>query len=263
MDQKSVVITGSSRGIGFTLAAELLKAGCRVMVSGKSEEHLRRAAERFKEHGDRLGAKICDVTKLADLEALWNEAKERFGTVDVWVNNAGIGQDWRPVWELDPHTVRYIVDTNVIGLIHGAQVAFRGMKAQGAGRIWNMEGFGSDGRTMSNLSVYGATKRAVAFFTDSLAREARGTGVLVGSLRPGMTATDFVLAPLRRDPERLKKSLPILNIIADKPETVASFLAPRVIADRRQGARVRWLTGGRLFLRFLTAPFVKRKVFDL
>jgi len=262
MERKSVVITGSSRGIGFALADELLKEGCRVMLSGKSEENLRRAAERLKAHGERVRAKVCDVTKPSDLEELWNEAKERFGTVDVWINNAGIGQDWRPIWELDPGLVRSIVDTNVTGLIHGAQTAFRGMKAQGAGRIWNMEGFGSDGRTMANLSVYGTTKRAVAFFTDSLAREARGTGVLVGSLRPGMMATDFVTEPLRRDPERLKRSLPILNIIADKPETVARYLAPRVVGDRRQGARVRWLTGGRLFLRFLTAPFVKRRVFD-
>jgi NAD(P)-dependent dehydrogenase (short-subunit alcohol dehydrogenase family) len=263
IEPKNVVITGSSRGIGFALANEFLKAGCRVMLSGKSGEHLTRALDGFKAYKDFVFAQRCDVTRTADLEGLWRAAKERLATIDIWINNAGIGQDWLPIWDVDAEKARAIVETNVIGLIHGSQIAFKGMRAQGQGQIWNMEGFGSDGKHMVNLSIYGTTKRALHYFTEALALEARGSGVLVGALSPGMMATDFVLEPLRRDPERLARSLKVLNIIADKPETVARFLAPRILANKKQGARLTWLTGGKIMLRFLTAPFVKRKVFEL
>jgi NAD(P)-dependent dehydrogenase (short-subunit alcohol dehydrogenase family) len=260
---KNIVITGSSRGIGFALANEFLKAGCQVMISGKSREHLKKALASFKEYKGRVFTQPCDVTRLTDLNGLWKAAQKRLGTVDVWINNAGIGQDWLPIWDVDPAKARAIVETNVIGLIHGAQIAFKGMRAQEQGQIWNMEGFGSDGRHMDNLSVYGTTKRALRYFTEALALEARGSGVLIGSMSPGMMATDFVLEPMRHDPERLKQSLKIFNIIGDKPETVARFMVPRILANKRQGRRLAWLTGGKIMLRFLTAPFVKRKVFEV
>jgi NAD(P)-dependent dehydrogenase (short-subunit alcohol dehydrogenase family) len=134
IEPKNVVITGSSRGIGFALANEFLKAGCRVMLSGKSGEHLTRALDGFKAYKDFVFAQRCDVTRTADLEGLWRAAKERLATIDIWINNAGIGQGWLPIWDVDAEKARAIVETNVIGLIHGSQIAFKGLRAQGQGQ---------------------------------------------------------------------------------------------------------------------------------
>jgi NAD(P)-dependent dehydrogenase (short-subunit alcohol dehydrogenase family) len=255
-----IVITGGSRGIGLALAAEFLRSGCRVMISGRSADHLRTAADQLQSPPDGLFTRVCDASRADEVEGLWQEAVARLGTVDIWINNAGVGQDSQPVWEVPAGTVQAIVDTNIAGLIFGCQTAFRGLRAQGSGRIFNMEGFGSDGRHMNNLTVYGTSKSAVRYLTDGLAREAAGSGVLVGALSPGMVATDFLLVPLRRDPERLKRGLRILNILADHPETVARFLVPRILSCRRQNARIAWLTGRKILWRFLTAAFSRRKI---
>jgi NAD(P)-dependent dehydrogenase (short-subunit alcohol dehydrogenase family) len=260
---KNIVITGSSRGFGFALAREFLEAGCCVMLSGKSHQNLAQAVDKLKGYGGRVFSAACDVTNYADVQRLWQEAEERLPAVDVWINNAGIGQESVSVWEIPPETMKAIIETNVTGLIYGSRVAFLGMSAQGHGQIFNMEGFGSDGRHMNNLSLYGTTKSAVRYFTHGLAKEAGRSGVLVGTLSPGMMACDFVLEPMRKDQERSARSLRILNIIADRPETVARFLVPRILANKKQGAHFRWLTGRKLFRRFLTAPFVKRDIIRL
>lgn len=258
---KSVVITGSTRGIGFCMAREFLKAGSYVLVSGRSEKNLNIAREKLKEWEGRVVTRLCDVTTYQDIEALWRVAEDQFGRVDIWINNAGVAQDSHPVWDLDPSDVSGIITTNVTGLIHGTQIAFRGMSEQGCGQIFNMEGFGSDGRWMKNLGVYGTSKRAVRYFTHAFREEARQSCVLVGTLSPGMMATDFLLTPLRKDPEKFRKSLRVLTILADKPETVARYLVVRILANKRQGAHFAWPAFGKILWRFVTAPFLKRKIF--
>ncbi len=261
MNQTShIVITGGSRGIGLALAEEFLRVGCRVMIAGRSAEHLRLAEEKLTDGTNRVLTQVCDVTHAVEVEALWRAAVERMETVDLWINNAGIGQYSLPVWDVPPAVVKNIFDTNISGLIYGCQTACRGMRVQGYGRIFNMEGFGSDGRHLNNLTVYGSSKRAVRYLSEGLGREASGSGVLVGTISPGMVATDFLLTPLRRDPEQLRRNLGVLNILADRPETVARFLVPRMLASRKQNVRIAWLTGRKIFWRFLTAAIRKRKI---
>ena len=262
-DVKRIVITGGSRGIGFALAEEFLRFGCRVVVTGRSEERLRHAAGMLEKRGEGIFTVQADATRSDDAESVWRRAVECMGGVDVWINNAGVGQEMLPVWDTSPATVKEIIDTNVSGVIYGCRAAFRGMRSQGHGCVFNMEGFGSDGRHMNNLTVYGASKRAVRYLSEGMAREAAGSGVLIGTLSPGMVATDFLLEPLRRDPERLRRALRVLNILADTPETVARFIVPRVLRCRRQNARIVWLTGRKLFIRFLSAPFTKRNIITL
>jgi NADP-dependent 3-hydroxy acid dehydrogenase YdfG len=185
----------------------------------------------------------------------------RFGAVDVWINNAGIGHDSVPLWQLDPATVAAIVDTNVNGTLYGAQIAITGMIAQGYGQLYNMEGFGSQGRTRPGMSVYGTTKAAIRYLTTALIEETEGTPVLVGSISPGMVITDLVLEPMQKDPELMARSKRILNIIADRVETVTPYIVEQVLADDSHGTRIRWLTRPRLFWRFLTAPFSNRDLF--
>lgn len=261
---KSIVITGSTRGIGYGLADAFLARGCQVLINGRSQHSVDQAlATLAARHGtERLHGRAGDVTRFADVEALWDTAVAAFGKVDIWINNAGVGHTVDNVWELPPERVRAVIETDVIGLIYGCQVAVRGMLAQGYGEVYNMEGFGSDGRTRPGLSVYGSTKAAVAFLTDSLARELQDTPVRIGGLRPGMVITDFVMDQFEDRPEELERVRGIFNIIADRPETVTPWLADQILANEKQGARIRWSTTPRLAWRFMKAPFTKRSVFD-
>jgi NAD(P)-dependent dehydrogenase (short-subunit alcohol dehydrogenase family) len=260
MEKKNVVITGGSRGIGYALAEEFIRLGCRVMISGRQAANLDLAVRTLGDSGGEAQTCVADAASAADTEALWQAAVKKMGSVDIWINNAGLGQNPVPVWEVAAADVHAIVGANLTGLIYGCQAAFRGMRTQGYGSIFNMEGFGSDGRHRNGLTVYGASKRAVRYLSEGLAQEAQGSGVLVGSISPGMVATDFLMVPLRRDPEQLKRNLRLLNILADRPETVARYLAPRMLLCRKQNAKINWLSGRKLVWRFLTAAFVRRKI---
>lgn len=209
----------------------------------------------------------CDVADAVQVQALWDAAVEALGGVDHWINNAGIAQPKQPVWELDPSVMDAVVRTDLLGVLYGARAALRGMAAQPrrperlAGAIWFMEGHGSDGRIMHGLSVYGAAKRALRYVARALAVEARDTGVLVGTLSPGIMVTDFTLQQLdRRDTASWERARRVFDILADRPETVAAFLVPRILAARRTGTLIAWLTGAKILFRFLFAGILRRRV---
>jgi NAD(P)-dependent dehydrogenase (short-subunit alcohol dehydrogenase family) len=112
------------------------------------------------------------------------------------------------------------------------------------------------------MSLYGTTKRAVRYFTRSIALELRATGVSIGLLSPGMVVTDLLLDPVLRDREVWQKARKIYNVLADRVATVAPFLARRILAGPKNGARIAWLTPAKALIRFLVAPFRRRVAMD-
>lgn len=263
MHKIRVVITGSTRGLGLSLAREFLSRGCGVVVSGRQREATETVAAELatKFPGSGVRGFPCDVRKPEQVDALWSAATGALGRIDHWINNAGVSQATVPIWELAPGDMEEVIRTDLLGVLYGARAAMRGMSAQGTGSIWFMEGFGSDGRIMSGLSVYGAAKRALRYAAHALALEAAGTGVKVGTLSPGMMVTDFTINRLeRRDPAAWERTRRVFNILADSPETVAAFLAPRILSARRNGAHIAWLTTGKIMFRFLTAGLTRRRV---
>lgn len=256
-----IVVTGSTRGIGRGLAESFLERGCRVTVSGRSPESVRSAVSALEARAPgRVHGAVCDVSRNADVEALWKTASERFGGVDIWINNAGLSHAYAPFWELESPEVESVVAANVLGTVWGTQVALRGMRAQGHGAIFNMEGLGSNGRVQPGTSVYATSKAAVAYFTRAAIREAAGGPVRIGVLSPGMVVTDLLMGPMGRSPEELARARRVFNILADRVETVTPWLAEKVLASRRHGDAIRWLTGRKAMARFLAAPFRRRDV---
>ncbi len=249
-----VVVTGGTRGIGLGMARALLERGHSVAVCGRTEESVERAGPDLR---DAL-AMVADVADREQVRALWDAAAERYGRIDVWINNAGISHARRPMWELTEGAARSVVDVNLLGVLNGSAVALAGMAEQGSGHLWNMEGLGSDGRSVPGLAIYGATKRAVTYLTRALAKEVP-PGVSAGLLSPGMVVTDLLTHDY--DPEALEKAKKIFNILADRVETVAPWLAEQAVSQTRNGAHVRWLTTTRTMARFATAPFRRRDLF--
>jgi NAD(P)-dependent dehydrogenase (short-subunit alcohol dehydrogenase family) len=264
-----IAITGSTRGLGFQLAREFLVRGCAVVISGRTAASVDSAlsALRAEFPQARLYGTACDVVEPAQVQALWDNAVRMLGGVDHWINNAGIAQPLVPVWDLEPGLMEEVVRTDLLGVLYGARVAMRGMTSRArqpgrsAGAIWFMEGHGSSGRVRRGMSVYGAAKRALRYVARALAVEAKGTGVLVGALSPGIMITDFTLRQQeKRDPAQRERTRRVFNILADRPETVAAYLAPRILATRRNGALIAWLTVPKILFRFLFAGILRRRV---
>jgi NAD(P)-dependent dehydrogenase (short-subunit alcohol dehydrogenase family) len=260
---KTIVITGSTRGIGYGLADSFLSLGCSVTISGRAQAGVERAVAKLssKHQAERIFGHPCDVTQFEQVQALWDAAKAHFGRVDIWINNAGIAHPQLDFWEHSPEQIKAVVETNVVGAMNGAEVSLRGMLEQGSGCLYNMEGLGSDGRRVAGLTLYGSTKYSLRYLTDALVEETRGTPVLVGALKPGMVVTDLLTEQYKKRPEDWERAKRIFNILADRVETVTPWLAQKVLANNKRGVRITWLTRPKIIGRFLIAPFRRRDLF--
>lgn len=263
---KNVVITGSTRGIGFYMAEEFLSRGCNVTVSGRSESSFDRAKKELSQYPNQVLYVPCNVRNQNEHEKLWQESVAKWGQVHIWINNAGQNTPYELAYNTEPSYVDAVIDTNIKGMIFGSQVAVKNMLSQGSGQVWNMEGLGSNDMIQLRTILYGTTKRALTYFTKGLAKELQGTPIKVGRLSPGMMLTDFITktpdgesSPVLKDPHFQK----IFNILADKPETVAAFFVPKMLANEVNDAHIRWLTPMKTMRRFATAPLNKRKLIAL
>jgi NAD(P)-dependent dehydrogenase (short-subunit alcohol dehydrogenase family) len=258
-----VVVTGSTRGIGYGLAAEFLQRDCQVVVSGRTAEAVDEAvAELEREHGaGRVLGQPCDVTLFEQVQGLWDAAVDRFGRVDFWINNAGISQPQMSLWEQPPERIAAVISTNLIGTMFGCKVAIRGMLDQGFGAVYNMEGLGSDGRWVEGLTLYATTKYGMRYLDESLAKEVEGTGLIVGAIAPGMVVTDLITDQYEKRPEDWESAKAIFNVLADRVETVTPWLAEQILANEKNGQRIAWLTRTKIMGRFLTARLRPRDLF--
>lgn len=260
---KDVVITGSTRGIGFSMAREFLLAGCNVTLSGRGETL---ADATLKELSPFEGKYIyvqCNVHEKASLQNLWNTSLKQWGTVDVWINNAGQNTPHTFSWETGEAYTKNVITTNIIGMIYGSQVAAAGMIKQGHGAIYSMEGLGSNNMIQIKTILYGTTKRALTYFMKGLAKELEGTGVIAGRLSPGMMLTDFITKTPDGDKSVVisdEKFRRIFNILADRPETVAKFFVPKMLSNTKNDAQIAWLTNRKAAWRFMTAGFRRDKL---
>ena len=265
MARQSIVITGSTRGIGRGLAAEFLKRGHDVAVSGRTQAAVDEAVAALAPlaaDGARVTGAPCEVSDAAAVQRLWDAAVAAFGRVDVWVNNAGLSHPRQQVGELRAADIEVVATTNLQGMMSGTQVALEGMGRQaGGGTIWNMEGFGSNGMMTPGMSLYGASKFALTYFNKALLAETRGSAVKVCWLSPGIVVTDL----MKRDmgsatAQEAARTRRIYDILADRVETVTPWLVERMLEPHRAGDRVAWLTNRKAFGRFVGSLFRKRKV---
>jgi NAD(P)-dependent dehydrogenase (short-subunit alcohol dehydrogenase family) len=262
---KTIVITGSTRGLGRGLAEAFLELGCAVVLNGRRQEDVDEIVKTLAltHAASCISGIACDVRKYEQAQSLWQAARQRFETIDIWINNAGVSHSLDEFWKLDPQVVEAVVETNLTGVMYGSLVALNGMLEQGFGAIYNMEGLGSrNGRKIPGLSLYGSSKAAVGYFTQALALETASTPVLVGALSPGMVLTDMLSGRTGRDPQAAIRAERVFHILADPVETVAPWLANRILQNQRNGIRISWLTPRKVLTRFLTAPFYQRHVTD-
>ncbi len=263
---KTVVITGSARGLGYNMARFFRENNFNVVISDLREESLQKAKselEQIKSDG-KIEYKVCNVSKIYDLQELMKFAISKFLVVDIWINNAGVNQPQKAIWELTQDEIDTIIDVDLKGAIFGSKVAVEQMVKQHKGAIYNIEGYGSNDAHMLGLNMYGTSKRAVTYFTESLAQEVkeRDAGIIVGKLSPGIMITEFTTHSLGNDKiELAEKTKKVYNILGDTPETVGKFLVDKMVNNTKNNVKFNWLTNGKAFTRFLTAGFNKRNFF--
>jgi short-subunit dehydrogenase len=260
---KNIVITGSTRGIGFSMAREFLQAGCNVTLSGRGETLAEETLKELLPFEGNYTYFQCNVQEKVSLQNLWDAAFKHWGAVDVWINNAGQNAPHTFSWETGETYTDNVIRTNIIGMIYGSQIAAAGMIKQGHGAIYSMEGLGSNNMVQIKTILYGTTKRALTYFMSGLAKELEGTGVIAGRLSPGMMLTDFITKTPDGDQSEVisdKKFKKIFNTLADKPETVAKFFVPKMLSNTKNNAQFAWLTNRKAAWRFMTASFRKDKL---
>ncbi|MEI3613744.1 acetoin reductase [Pseudogracilibacillus sp. SO30301A] len=189
--QKVAVITGSGQGIGNELANRLVNDGFSIVLSDINEETLRGAEQEFKNNGFEVASFVGDVSRLDDQNVLVKHAVDTFGSLDVFINNAGIEGEVAPVTEVTPKAVDLIMEINVKGVIYGIRAAARQMIEQGkGGKIINACSIaGHEGFEM--LSTYSATKFAVKGLTHAAAKELASHKITVNSYCPGIVGTSM------------------------------------------------------------------------
>lgn len=264
---KTVVITGSARGLGFEMAKLFKKANLNVVISDLKEENLIKAKEELDKivSQSKVEYQVCNVTSGKDIQGLIDFTKNKFECIDIWINNAGVNQPDKAIWELTEQEIDLVLDVDLKGAIIGSKLVMEEMSKQHKGAIYNIEGYGSNDAMMLGLSIYGTSKRAITYFTQALAKEAeeRNTGVIIGRLSPGIMITDFITNALGDKgkielPEKTKK---VYNILGDYPDVVANFLVTEMLKNTKNNAHIEWLTNSKAAWRFTTAGFNKRDFF--
>lgn len=190
LEGKVAAVTGGSRGIGRGIVEAFLAEGASVVLNGRSAEKGERALAELGA-GERAHFMAGDVTRESTVKGLVDGAVERYGRIDVLVNNAGGSSGFAPVADMAneawDHTIRWNLSATFWGIKH----AFVHMVPQGSGRIINISSLeGKHGKP--GIAAYVAAKHAINGLTKSAAQEVGTTGVTVNAICPGLIETDIV-----------------------------------------------------------------------
>jgi 3-oxoacyl-[acyl-carrier protein] reductase len=218
---KTVLVTGSGRGIGRAIAEKFAAMKARVVISDLEQEQVEKVAGEIG--GETVGIK-ADVTSLSDVENLFEQARQKFGQVDIVVNNAGICRDTLMI-RMDEKDWDMVLDINLKGSFLVTKTAAKIMMKQRYGRIINISSIvGIDGN--AGQANYSASKAGLLGLTKSAAKELAARGITVNAVAPGFIATDMTASL----PEQAKNAF--LDRVLIKrpgvPEDIASavlFLA--------------------------------------
>jgi len=225
LDGKVAIVTGGSRGIGLAIAALLAEDGAAVVVSGRDADRLQRAVKELETQGRTAHAVVADAASREDCDRLAAAAKERFGRIDVLVNNAGITRDGLLVRMKDEDWDR-VMDVNLRGVFLLTRAVTKAMVRQKrGGRVINIT---STAGAMGNAGQanYSAAKAGLIGLTKAAARELAHWSILVNAVAPGLIETDMAAALPAEAREALLAQVPLKRIgTAREVAEVVRFLA--------------------------------------
>jgi len=202
---RSALVTGASHGLGLEIARRFVAAGASVCICARSAADLESAAEQLREFasgGARILARTADVSDAGDVAALTGAALERFGQLEILVNNAGVYGPMGPIEDVDWEAWVAAIKINLLGSVLVARALVPHFKARRYGKIIQLAGGGATA-PMPQISAYAASKAGVVRFAETLAGELREHGVDVNAVAPGALNTRMLDEVLQAGPERV------------------------------------------------------------
>lgn len=250
---KVAVVTGATRGLGRAIVETFARRGARVVLSSRSERAVAEAVSNLRNAGfTQVIGVACDVRSSEQVEALAARAVNAFGTLDIWVNNAGISAPYGRTIDVPVDAFVAATETNVLGTYHGSRVALRHLLPKGYGKLINVVGRGARG-PVPMQTAYGSSKAWVRNFTRALAKEHRRSGVDIFAFQPGLMLTDLVMKPeaVAGYEAQLAPLATVLKMWGEPPEVAADKVAWLASGktDRRRAVDASthgalWMLGG-------------------
>lgn len=201
----TALVTGGTKGIGYGIAEALLDSGGKVMITGRDAAGVEAAVARLRAHVDdpaRVLGRAVDVRQRAAVDALVTGTVEAFGSLNILINNAGVGL-FTPVEETTDENWAQVIETNLTGAFYCSRAAIPVMRKAGGGWIINMASLA--GRNyFANASAYCASKAGLVAFSEALMLEVRNDDIRVSVVMPGSVATEFLGPSGRKDDESWK-----------------------------------------------------------
>jgi NAD(P)-dependent dehydrogenase (short-subunit alcohol dehydrogenase family) len=191
LENKVAVITGGSRGLGYAIAEAYGREGARVVIASRTHKAVDKAVRKLRENGVQAEGLACDVSDLRQVEALAEFAVQKFGRLDIWVNNAGLSAAYGPTAHIPSENFQSVIDTNITGTYNGSVTAMRYFVKQKSGKLINLLGRGDKG-AVPLQNAYSSSKVWVRNFTKALATEYTDSGVDVFGFNPGLVRTEML-----------------------------------------------------------------------
>ena len=218
LEGKTALVTGADRGIGLAIATRFVKEGARVALVDLDRGAVEAAA---KSLGERALGLAADVTLTADVERAVRAVHERWGRLDVAVNNAGITGGSKLTWEVSDEEWHRVLAVDLTAVFLVARAAVRVMLSQGSGRIINIASIaGKEGNP--TLVPYSTAKAGVIGLTKALAKEVATRGILVNAVAPAVIGTDMVRQMSKETVDMLIAKIPMGRI--GRPDEVAALV---------------------------------------
>lgn len=192
LDKKVTVITGATKGIGLSIARVFGMEGAKVAICGRNEQFLRQALENLESEGVEAVGLAADASDEAQLRSFADFAEQRFGGIDIWINNAGIYPQAK-ITEMSVAQWDEVFDVNVRSVFIGSKIAKEKLKKRGGGVLFNASSFAAVIPSVTS-GAYAATKSAIYSMTKTLAAELAPLGIRVIGYIPGLIETDMTRA---------------------------------------------------------------------
>jgi short-subunit dehydrogenase len=255
LQDKHIVVTGASAGIGAALCRALGQEGCRVVLAARRLDLLEQTAADVRAQGARAEAVVTDVTNPAEVQALAQRAQDAFGAIDVWINNAGAGI-MHSILDANEEDMLHMFRLNCLSSLYAYQAVLPGFIKRGGGQLIDICSLGGKAG-YAYAGGYAAAKHAMSGLADSLRQElalrgvlagtgphgkhsthhdGRPSGIIVTTVYPGPTVSDFGKARLQRMPEEARAQA---GMDIDKMRHNKSLIVRAVAGPQRTDAVVR------------------------
>ena len=219
---KCAIVTGAAKGIGKAIALKLASLGANIVLNYRSsEEKAIETENEIKAFGVEVLRVKGDISNISDVENLVNTAKEKFGKIDIMVNNAGITKDTL-ILRMKEEDFNSVIDVNLKGVFNCLKTITPVMVKQKSGKIINLSSVVGIAGNAGQVN-YAASKAGVIGMTKSLAKEIGARGITVNAVAPGFIETDMTEVLGEKFKEETKKAIPLKRL--GKPEDVANAVA--------------------------------------